>query len=163
LAEIGFGRFFMTVGNNKIYVDTSAFYALIDRSDRYHSKASVFWRKLLDKHVNLFTTNYVVWETLGLLQRRIGFEAANLWHRDVLGVIEILWVDADIYQRGYELWLHLGRNMLGMVDCVGFVAMRQNRIEKAFCFKPHFSEYGFAPLTLSSVKAATTIGAREKR
>ncbi len=33
----------MLSANNTIYVDTSAFYALIDRSDRYHQEASVLW------------------------------------------------------------------------------------------------------------------------
>ncbi len=138
--------------SDKIYVDTSAFYALIDRSDRFHNKASVCWRKLLDSRCRLVTTNYVVWDTLGLLQRRIGFDAASLWHRDILGIIDVKWIDADIYQRAYELWLHLGKNRLGMVDCVSFVAMRQTLIERAFCFKSHFLNYGFALVTVSSFR-----------
>ena len=134
------------LGKNKIYVDTSAFYALLDRSDRYHSQASALWPDLLDADINLFTSNYVVWETLGLLQNRIGFDAASLWYRDILCVLDVWWVSADIHQRAYELWLNLRRRRLSLVDCVSFVTMHQNEIEKAFCFKSHFTDHGFTLL-----------------
>ena len=139
----------MLSANNKIYVDTSAFYALIDRSDRYHSRASALWPALLDDDIALITSNYVVWETLGLLQKRIGFEAASLWYKDILGVLDVLWVNAGTHQRAYQLWLNLGLKRLSMVDCVSFVTMHQHEIEKAFCFKPHFTDHGFNLLTES--------------
>lgn len=133
----------MLYANSKIYVDTSAFYALLDRSDRHHKGASSLWPTLLDSNVTLITSNYVVSETVALLQKRIGFEAANLWHRDILGVLEVWWVDAETHQRAYELWLNLGRRRLSLVDCVSFVTMHYHQIEKAFCFKPHFIDHGF--------------------
>jgi predicted nucleic acid-binding protein len=135
------------LSNSKIYVDTSAFYALIDRSDRYHSQASALWPDLLDGDISLITSNYVVWETLGLLQKRIGFEAASLWYKDILGVLEVLWVNVGTHQRAYELWLNLGRRRFSLVDCVSFVTMHQHQIEKAFCFKPHYTDHGFTLLT----------------
>ena len=141
----------MTFANNKVYVDTSAFYALINRSDRNHVKASSIWRNLLEKQFNLVTTNYVVLDTLRLFQDDIGFEAASLWYRDILGVIEVWWFDADIHQRAYELWLHLGRNSISLVDCASFVAMHQHQIEKAFCFKKHFTKYGFELISKASI------------
>ena len=139
--------------NSKIYVDTSAFYALIDRSDRHHTKASVLWPELLNDSVTLITSNYVVWETLGLLQKRIGCEAAILWYRDVLCVLDIWWVNEDMHQRAYELWLNLGRKRPSLVDCVSFVTMHQHQIETAFCFKPHFTDHGFALLAPVSAKS----------
>ena len=142
----------MLYSNNKIYVDTSAFYALIDRSDRYHNHASNLWPDLLNDDVTLITSNYVVWETMSLLQKRIGFEAASLWYKDILSVLDVLWVDARIHQRAYQLWLNLGRRRLSLVDCVSFVTMHQYEIEKAFCFKPHFMDHGFTLLTPKKAK-----------
>ncbi len=138
------------MSDSKIYVDTSAFYALLDRSDRYHKEASALWMVLLDNNVTLITSNYVVSETVALLQKKIGFEAARLWHRDILSVLNILWVDVGTHQQAYELWLNLGRRRLSLVDCVSFVTMHHHQIEKAFCFKPHFTEHGFDLLTISS-------------
>ena len=133
----------MIYTNNKIYVDTSAFYALIDRSDRHHEKASALWPELLHENVALITSNYVVWETTDLLQQRIGCEAAILWYRDVLGVMDVRWVNEENHQRAVELWLNLGQYRPSLVDCVSFVTMHLHQIEKVFCFKPHFINYGF--------------------
>ena len=61
----------------KVFIDTSAFYALMDRSDSYHQSASKLWAHMLDKGYYLKTSNYVTVETLALLQNRLGFEAAD--------------------------------------------------------------------------------------
>jgi len=71
----------MLGNNSKIYVD--------------HKQASVLWPTLLDDNVTLITSNYVVSETVGLLQNRIGFQAAKLWYKDILGVMDVWWVDAS--------------------------------------------------------------------
>ncbi|MDL1961438.1 MAG: hypothetical protein LWX01_07015 [Deltaproteobacteria bacterium] len=64
-----------------VFVDTSAFYALMDRSDNNFEKAAGLWRSFLEKDFYLQTSNYIIVETLALLQSRLGFEAANLWYR----------------------------------------------------------------------------------
>jgi uncharacterized protein len=133
----------MLNNQEKIYTDTSAFYALIDRADPYHKVASTLWMELMDNNFILITNNYVVSETMKLLQKRIGFKAAKLWHRDILSVIEVLWVNESIYKQAYELWLNLGRIPLDIVDCTSYVTMHQHQIEKAFCFKKHFIIHGF--------------------
>ena len=128
----------------KIFVDTSAFYALLDRSDPHYIDASTFWPDLLQDHITLVTSNYVIGETTSLLQSRISFEAARLWYRDILGIMEIEWVNPEIHQRAYELWLNLGSRHISLVDCVSFVVMLQKEIEAVFCFKSHFIDHGFA-------------------
>ncbi len=134
--------------NSKIFVDTSAFYALLDRSNEHHKAASALWPNLLDINITLLTTNYVVSETMALLQNRIGFEAANLWCKNILGTLDVLWIDAETHEKGFTLWLNLGRKGLSLVDCVSFVFMHQHEIEKAFCFKPHFTDHGFELLEM---------------
>ena len=141
----------MLGNNSKIYVDTSAFYALLDRSDRHHKEASALWPTLLDDHITLITSNYVVSETVGLLQNRIGFQAAKLWYRDILGVLDVWWVDAEAHERAYELWLNLGHRRLSFIDSISFVTMHYHHIEKAFCFKPRFVDHGFELLTQPNI------------
>ena len=63
----------------RIYVDSSAFYALMDRADKYHEPARAHWPELLKDDIALVTSNYVASETLTVLQYRIGFDAAKLW------------------------------------------------------------------------------------
>ena len=127
----------------KIFIDTSAFYALMDRSDSYHQSASKLWTHMLNRGYFLQTSNYVTVETLALLQNRLGFEAADLWSRNVLGVVETFWIDNVLHNLALEIWFSLGRRKLSLVDCTSFVIMRQNKMEKVFGYDKHFTEHGF--------------------
>lgn len=126
-----------------VFIDTSAFYALMDRSDRYHEKAKKLWAFLLDKNSSFKTTNYIIIETLALIQSRLGFEAARLYSGDILGLVDILWVNEPRHNLAFELWLSLGRKKLSLVDCVSFIIMRHYGLENVFGFDRHFNEQGF--------------------
>jgi predicted nucleic acid-binding protein len=138
----------MTV--EKVFIDTSAFYALMDRSDGYHQTAGKLWRRLLENGFDLKTSNYVVVETLALLQNRLGFEAADIWSRDVLGIVETIWIGEALHKLAYEIWLSLGRRKLSLVDCASFVVMRHDALGKVFGFDKHFTEHGFEVLDESA-------------
>jgi predicted nucleic acid-binding protein len=128
----------------KIYIDTSAFYALIDRSDSCHEAAKALWPSLIKNEINLLTSSYVVSETMTILQKRLGQEAACLWHKAVLGVVDIQWVDRSLHTLGYELWQSLGRLGFSLIDCVGHILMNQHQVTRAFCFKTHYARQGIA-------------------
>ncbi len=130
----------------RIYIDTSAFYALIDRSDRHHESAKALWPSLLDSHINLLTSSYVVSEAMCLLQYRLGFAAASLWHKAVLEVVDVQWAERATHRLGHELWMSLGRLGYSLVDCVSFVTMNRHQVEKAFCFKAGYADQGFTLL-----------------
>jgi predicted nucleic acid-binding protein len=100
-----------------IYVDTSAFYALMDRADFYHQSAKELWPALLENDIGLRTSNYVVSESFTLIQHRLGYKAASIWYRDILGVLDIYWVDPATHHRAYELWMGLGRRVM-VKSCV---------------------------------------------
>jgi predicted nucleic acid-binding protein len=127
-----------------IFVDTSAFYALMDRSDFYHQSAKALWPSLLEDAISLQTSNYVVSETLSLIQYRLGYKAASLWYKDILGVLEVHWVRQATHQQAYQLWMSFGRRHYSLVDCISFVIMNQNQIEKAFCFKRNYALMDFS-------------------
>ena len=128
--------------NNAVFVDTSAFYALMDSSDKHHAEAAALWTSLIKENSQLLTTSYVVLETVALLQNRLGFDAASLWYGDILGAVEVLWTDEYLHRLSFELWLSLGKRRLSLVDCVSFVVMRQRRSVRAFCFDRHFADEG---------------------
>ncbi|MCF8069453.1 MAG: PIN domain-containing protein [Desulfobacterales bacterium] len=130
-----------------VYVDTSAFYALIDRSDKYHKSAKEIWEELLNYNVSLLTSNYIVSETMTLLQYRISYEAAKCWYKDILSVLDVYWVNKSDHQRAYVLWRSLGQRKNTMIDCLSFVTMHKHNTEKAFSFKRQFGDQGFEVLT----------------
>ncbi len=128
----------------KIFLDTSAFFALLDRDDSNHRKAKGLWSNIIDtEDCTLITTNYVVVESFALIQHRLGLEAARGFYEDMLPLINIEWVDADTHRAGVSAFLSASRRRLSLVDCISFDVMRTSGIRTVFAFDPHFSEQGF--------------------
>jgi len=69
------------------FTDTSAFYAVLDRDDENHPQAGRLWKKIIENEFRLVTTNYVIVETVALLQSRIGMEAVRVFHEDILPLV----------------------------------------------------------------------------
>jgi predicted nucleic acid-binding protein len=59
----------------KIFVDTSAFYALADEDDRYHHQAEEFYSSVITRD-QLVTTDYILVECWFLIGSRLGRRAA---------------------------------------------------------------------------------------
>jgi uncharacterized protein len=126
-----------------VFVDTSAFYAVLDASDACHKAARRTWTELLDAGESLVTTNYVLVETTALLQHRIGMVAVETFVADVEPVVQATWVDAAAHRVALHGLLVAGRRRVSLVDSVSFHVMREQAIRTVFCFDPHFAEQGF--------------------
>lgn len=129
-----------------VFVDTSAFYALLDADDSNHKEARESWERLLRDTAVLLTTSYVLVETSALLQHRIGVPALRAFHQDVVPVLTVQWLTERQHHAGVESVLTAGRKKLSLVDCVSFHVMRENGVHTAFCFDHHFREQGFQTL-----------------
>jgi uncharacterized protein len=126
-----------------VFADTSGLYAVLDRNDANHSKANSAWADWLSNRQKLLTNNYVVLETVSLIQNRMGLAAVRTFHEDILPVLHIDWVSEEQHRAGFEAVLAASRRKLSLVDCVSFQTMRHNGLRIAFCFDSHFREQGF--------------------
>jgi predicted nucleic acid-binding protein len=127
----------------RIFSDTSALYALLDRDDENHPKGKKAWEKIINPENTLITSNYVLVETFALLQRRLGFEAVRGFQDDIIPIFHVEFVTSDIHRLGVAALLSASRRGLSLVDCVSFEVMRDLGIKTAFTFDPHFKEQGF--------------------
>ena len=132
--------------NSPVFIDTSAFYAIIDRSDLFHEQAGEAWLLLLQTDRCLITSNYVAFETTALLQNRIGHKAALIFSTDILGVVDVHWITQIIHESSLELWKNLGRRNLSFVDCSSFILMGQTQCSEAFSMDRHFADQGYTLL-----------------
>jgi uncharacterized protein len=127
----------------KIFVDTSAFFALLDRDDLNHPRAKKIWQKILEGEIVLVTTNYILIECFALIQNRLGMEAVRAFQADVSPMLAVEFVNAETHRAGVSAMLAAARRKLSLVDCVSFEIIRTNGIEHVFAFDPHFGEQGF--------------------
>lgn len=129
-----------------MFVDTSALLAVLDRDDARHAAAAGAWADVLRSDEALTTTNYVLVETIALLQHRLGLPAVRFFQEEVLPVIGIIWVDATVHHAAMAVMMAAGRKKLSLVDCVSFEAMRLEGITTAFTLDRHFRKQGFTCL-----------------
>lgn len=125
------------------FVDTSAFFAVLDRDDRFHAAASKIWTRLVDSGGPLIAHNYVLVETFALIQRRLGSAALRAFNDDVMPSLRLLWVDERLHSAGTTACLAAARRDMSLVDWVSFELMRTHGLEEVFAFDQHFREQGF--------------------
>ena len=130
----------------RVFIDTSAFYALLDRDDESHRKAKNSWADLLKNDDTLVTNNYVLVETFALIQHRLSMDAVRGFQNDILPLVNIEFVVPELHRSGVSALLSASRRNLSLVDCVSFEMMRTLEIKMAFAFDPHFKEQGFNTL-----------------
>lgn len=129
-----------------IFVDTSAIYALLDRSDACHAAAATIWARLVDERPSLLTTNYIVLECFALTQSRLGMAAVRRLSDDLLPVLETVWIDRDDHAAAVETVLTADRRGLSLVDAASFRVMRRRGLRRAFAFDDDFARQGFEVL-----------------
>lgn len=126
-----------------VFIDTSAFLAVINRNDLWAVRAARQWRSLVEEETATLTTSYVVLETAAILQRRIGMDAVRAFTESLLPVVEVAYVDSELHGAALSNLLVANRRELSLVDCCSFETMRRRGMRTAFAFDEHFSEQGF--------------------
>jgi len=127
----------------KIFIDTSALYALLDRDDDNHQAAKTAWTKILNAENTLVTSNYVLVETLALMQNRLGVAAVRAFQEDLLPILNVEFVNLETHRSGTSALLAASKRNLSLVDCISFELMRTLGIKTAFAFDAHFKEAGY--------------------
>lgn len=124
-----------------LFVDTSAFYALADQSDRLHSSAKGF----LESNTSLLiTSNLVVHETITLIRMRLGHAAAVQFGRSLFdeALTPVLRVTPSEERRAWDLFQRYHDKRFSFVDCTSFTLMQRRRIPAAFAFDRDFRRFG---------------------
>jgi predicted nucleic acid-binding protein len=128
-----------------VFVDTSALLAVLDEDDAGHKTMKTAWTRAVQDVDGLLTTNYVVLETVALVQRRLGLGAVNDLLDSLLPLVAVMWITEGEHEAGVAALLAAARRRLSLVDCVSFSFMRRRRIRQYLGLDPHFAEQGFVP------------------
>ena len=126
-----------------VFVDTSAFYAFLVANERSHDSVRAAFARCLEQSRPLWTTSFVIVETMALLQHRLGLAAARDFDEDVLPVVRVAWVDELLYRRATDRLWREDRRQLSLVDCVSFEFMRAEGLQTALAVDPHYTDAGF--------------------
>jgi len=133
--------------NRRVFVDTSAYFALADRRSASHRAMDAIVRRLITERWRLFTSNFVLAETHALLLSRIDHAIAL----QVLLAIDsstttIVRVSARDERRAREILARYDDKDFSLTDATSFAVMERLHISQAFTLDADFSQYGFAVL-----------------
>lgn len=118
-------------------VDSSAIVALVDRHDETHEAAVAAYKDLLKQGYKLFTTNFVVAETISLLTDGVGADIARQWLRDHR--LTVYHADEQDERRARALVIgSRSERGLSYVDAISLVVMERLGIADAFAVDTYF-------------------------
>ena len=127
-----------------IFVDTSALYALLDRSDQNHAAAVAALPTLADEE--LITHSYVLVETVALTHRRLGADAVRSLTQTLTPGLAVVWIDEAAHAAGLAALLAALPTGVSLVDMISFQVMRERQIKRAFAFDADFRSAGFVTI-----------------
>ena len=128
-----------------IFIDTGAFLGRYLQKDQYHEDAITGWQRLGKINARLFTSNFILDESLTLLGRRANYgfaaeRARKIYSSEALTVLRPMYEDE---MDAVDLFEKYGDQRVSLTDCVSFVLMRNAKIKRAFTFDRHFQLAGF--------------------
>src|SRR6266508_6905193 len=127
----------------KIFVDTSALYALISTQDQKIELAIKTWENALERGEILFTNNYVLVECFALVQSRLGIEFVRALQANIVSFLQVDWISEQQHASSVNDVFTANRRQLSLVDCSCIESIRHLGIERVFTFDEHFHEQGF--------------------
>ncbi|QGP90894.1 23S rRNA-specific endonuclease VapC20 [Neomoorella glycerini] len=132
----------------KLFVDTSAWVAVVNRRDQYHNMASTFYKNAFQEYGQLITTNLVAAETYILLRLDCGLDVAlGWWERITTSLkVKMIYADADITWEAVKFLRKFDDQAFSLTDAVSFAVMQQVKVNEAFAFDDHFVVAGFTML-----------------
>ncbi len=129
-----------------IYIDTSAFFAILDSGDKFYKESRDIFLKLIENEEIFHSSNYIVIETVVLIQNRLGLDALRAFQDEIIPILNIHWVDERVHNIAISSLLIAGRKNISFIDYTSFEMMRLLGLKKVFTFDRHFKEQGFKTL-----------------
>jgi hypothetical protein len=128
-----------------IFVDTSHILALANTADQYHDRAKSAALRVAPP----FITTEAVLTEIGNALAKTRWRSIGVMTLQALGTdanIEIVTIDAELFERAVVLYGSRPDKEWGLTDCISFVVMQERGITDALTTDTHFKQAGFRAL-----------------
>jgi len=135
----------MAINKTPIFIDTSAFKAVVDPKDEFHTKGAELWENLKNSNRPLVTTNYILDESFTLIRARCGIKTAIQFKEILAASSQVLQIKrvtvAD--EAGAWNWFTKEWAKLSFTDSVSFAVMERLKLSEVATFDNDFKRAGF--------------------
>ena len=132
----------------KVFVDTSGWVALFVQNDRNHRKAASVFEDLKRGRAMLYTSDYIVDETVTVILMRGDHRESVVAGEALLTsqLIKIVPVYPSHFKAAWEAYKKYKDKKFSFTDVTSFSIMKDAGIHKAFSFDSDFTQSGFEVL-----------------
>jgi len=132
----------------RVFVDTSAWIALANARDQWHTAAEEYYLFLLQRRASLCTSNYVLAEAYTHIRYDAGHASALRFQALIAAAekqhyLQVLWVDQATAEAAWQIFAQYADQFFSFTDCTSFVLARQARVDEVFAFDEDFRTMGF--------------------
>lgn len=125
-----------------LYVDSSAWYAAIDRDDVDHVRAVA----ALDTDEPMVSSDHVLLETWRLVAYRMSWTLAdNFWESMLGGAAHLAIVGRGDLEVGLEARKRFADQAFSLAGCTSFAVMQRLRLDRVATFDDDFLVYRYGP------------------
>ena len=132
----------------KIFVDTAAWIALLNKDDALHGQAQRIMKRLRRQRPLLVTTEFILLEVADALSvpahRARTVEFINGLRQ--LRILSIIPASQNLWAEGWKLYSNRLDQDWSLTDCSSFVVMKQLSITQSFTSDHNFEQAGFVKL-----------------
>ena len=137
----------MVLDKRVVFVDTSAFKALVDTRDEFHERAVKYWDYMTENGVKSVTSNFILDESYTLIRTKCNLKVCKIF-RTMLGDsterIKVMRVSLSDELDSWA-WFDADWSGLSFTDCTCFSMMKRLGLSTFFGFNKHFDRAGFKP------------------
>lgn len=127
------------------FADTFYFLALLDSREEFHAPAAEFSR---DPELRLVTTEWVLAEFGNAYSNPEDRADFVRLYRALVNHprVKIIPAETGLFRRGVDLFEQRADKKWSLVDCISFIAMREEQLTEALTGDKHFEQAGFHAL-----------------
>ncbi len=134
--------------SSNVFIDTSAWLAILDPDDARHEKARGYYAGLLERSARLFTNTVVLDDTLDQIKRKLGSKVAmeflSILDEGVLSVsIRVDWISRRVRRTAIEYMLGNKNDELTLRHFYILETLRRKRIDIVFSFDQALKNFDF--------------------
>lgn len=129
----------------KVFIDTGAFLAISDKSDTHHKTAVSAYQNIVDQKASLYTSNYVIDETITLIRVRVSHTAAVAFIKNFeVSNIKVLKVAEREERMAKKIFIRYKDKCFSFTDCTSFVFIEGHSLDTVLSIDEHFEQYGYS-------------------
>jgi predicted nucleic acid-binding protein len=131
-----------------VFVDTSAWVALMRKKDADHARAAKFWKEITKSGSLLITSEFVLAETYTLMtSRKISVDQIESLSRLVddcssEGILRVEKASESTFRKARAVFMKHLDQRVSYVDCLSYLLARDKAADCIFSFDEHFRILG---------------------